>query len=138
MRELGFTANHEHEADRVAFYKDYADEEGRRARAHVYFDKPILGQDSIRLANIVITVQVVIAPDQAAIVAEAPQPMRPDLNEVVTSFSHLIGFIPEQAVFLRTCVRCKTETSTFYVVNGDAICENCVEARRKANQTEPT
>jgi hypothetical protein len=129
MTELGFHPS-PGDVDRVCFYKDYVDEEGRRARAYTYFDKPILGMESFRLSNFVVTVQTAIEPVPTAIAREAPEPMRDDLFGVVDAFAALVGRVPDQAVVTRDCVKCLSPSANFYVVNGDAICNDCVAQRR--------
>lgn len=126
---LGYHPSPRLEADRVCFYKDFSDDEGRRARIHVYFDKPILGMTALRLANIVISTQVVVQATAADIKREAPAPLRDDLSRVLESFSEYLT-IPEQAVVTRVCIKCGKAKPRFYVINTDAVCLECVEARR--------
>lgn len=130
MAEVGFRPSAGFEAASVTFLKDYADDKGRRARVHVFFDKPVMGMSGVRLANIVVSVQASIAPDLEAIEAEAPPVAQEDLREIVASFSELVGYIPEQTVAARVCVRCGRESAEYYVVNADAVCRTCVEERQ--------
>lgn len=129
MTELGFQPSPGLEADRVAFYKEYADDRGRRARAYVFFDKPVMGMTGMRLSNFVVNVQATFAPELEAL-KQAPLVARDDLEAVLDSFSGLAGHVPDQAVMTRTCVNCEKQASEFYVVNGDAVCKPCVAARR--------
>ena len=129
MTEIGFHPSASFEADRVTFFKEYADDRGRRARVYAYFDKPVLNMTGMRLSNLVINVPMALEPSLAAI-SDAPPIARDDLAEVVRSFSALIGFVPDQAVVTRVCIKCKQPKSSFFTINGDAVCRDCVEERR--------
>jgi hypothetical protein len=133
MTELGFHPSGSFEADRVTFYKDYADDVGHRVRAYAFFDKPVLGMHDFRLANFVITLQTAIAPTQEAVAEEAPTVIRSDLLGVLESFQSLVGRIPEQAVAARECAKCHKKSAEFFIVNSDAICKTCVDERANAN-----
>jgi hypothetical protein len=130
MAELGFRPTGAFAADHVEFFKDYADPEGRFARAHVYFDKPVAGVD-LRLANFVVSVQKSLVPDRDTVEREAPPVVQADLAEVVSSFQQFTG-IPAQSIHTRDCIRCGEPSAEFFVVNGDAVCRDCVEERKTA------
>lgn len=129
MTELGFVPSGSFDASRVSFSKDYADPAGRRARVYVYFDKPILGFESMRLANLVLSTQVTFGPTIEEVTSEAPEPIQPDLVALLQAFAHLT-VVPAQAVAGRACLKCKKVSADYYIVNDDAICHACVEARK--------
>ena len=133
MTELGFLPSPGYESGRVTFYKEYADDQGRRARAYAFFDKPVMGMAGMRLSNFVVNVQASFAPELEA-VKRAPLVVQDDLTSVVDCFAAMAGHVPDQAVMVRDCVNCKKSSAEFYVVNGDAVCKSCVEARRTAGE----
>jgi hypothetical protein len=131
MSELGFSPANKFAADHVEFYKDYVDIEGRFARARVFFDKPVMGMQGMRLANFVVNIQKTIAPDLDAVEREAPSIIQQDLSEALEAFHELTG-IPAQSVQTRECVQCHEHKADFFIVNGDAICKDCVDQRKAA------
>jgi hypothetical protein len=130
MNELEFSPSPSFAAGNIQFYKDYADTEGNVARVTIFFDKPVMGMNTVQLSNIVVNVQRYIAPEPAAIERDAPTVVQSDLHAVVQSFSDLVGHVPEQTVMARVCIQCKEESPDFYIVNGDAVCLTCVERRK--------
>lgn len=134
MVALGFVPSRELHADCITFIKDLAIG-GVRTRIHAFFDKPMPhgthglmaaaggGIGGLRLANFVIATQVAVDPSD---LTDAPEGIRAELEAV-------IGIAPRRgdlAVMTRTCIICGEARSEFYVVNKDAICHTCVEARR--------
>lgn len=130
MTELGYYPSPGLEADRVVFYKDFSDLEGRRARVYVYFDKPIMGMAGLRLSSVSISTQIAVHATEEAIAREAPEPLRDDLLGVLHAFPEYTGALPDQSVVTRACIRCKRSSARFYVINSDAVCTACVEERK--------
>jgi len=130
MSAIGFQPNPGFGASNIRFFKDYA-EGPRVSRVTVFFDKPITGMSTVRLANIVVSTQYCFAPEQEAIDASAPAEAREDLTAVIETLSDLVGLIPKQAVMTRECIRCEQEAAEFFIVNDDAICVPCCEERRR-------
>ena len=125
--ELGYEPNPGRSAEYIEYAKTYYSSEGEYVRVFLHFDKPVMGMTGFRLADVVIMRQRVLAPEPSQIDAYCPMVAR---DEVLSLVEALSSDIPQQAVDTRTCVQCGGESAEFYVVNDDAICYACVEARK--------
>lgn len=137
MRDLEFRPSTTMHADVVEFYKDYAEGVGddddndtpigyRHHRVHLFFDKPVVGNESPRFANIVVTTQATLRPEEVLL---APACARTDLEVAIRALHAMVGRIPTQSVVTRVCGTCSKASAEFYVVNEDVVCTACVEAR---------
>ncbi len=128
LRELGYVPCPA-SGDKMEFYRDYADEEGRLARVTVFFDRPFSEMKSVRLAGVAVTTQMISPPEMETLEREAPAITHRDLGCIIDAFAHS-GREHEQVVMARTCIHCAKLSNQFYVVNEDAICVSCVEDRK--------
>jgi hypothetical protein len=129
MAEVGFEPRPGF-AGHIEFSKEYADADGRRAKVYVFFDKPIMGMETLSLSNIVVSVQKNIEPTHEVIEREAPSIAKDDLFHVAEVFGDMVGYVPEQAAVTRECIKCHEHKSEFYMVSGDAVCYDCVAERK--------
>ena len=126
LTSIGFEPNPGRSAEYIEFSKTYCEADGGYVRVFLHFDKPIMGMPGFRLADVTVTTQRAIPPDLNELAHFVPDVARDEVLGVVQALS---TEIPVQAVVTRACLQCKKESAEFYVVNGDAICYSCVEAR---------
>jgi hypothetical protein len=126
LATLGFHPNVTLNAFYIEFYKDYADEQGRRARAIVQFDKPGPAIPEVRLSGFNVVVQAHIEPTTSSVTERAPQVMRDDLLAVAEKFDG--GVMPRSAIVLKRCDGgCGRDVNEFFVVAGKTLCRGCRE-----------
>lgn len=122
LRTYGFVPSRTINAYYVEFTKDYADEQGRRARAIIQFEKPGLVHGTPVLSGFQAVVQAAIAPTVAAVEERAPPVMQADLANVARIFE---GGIAAASVVVRRCESCEMPVNEFFVVGGRVLCREC-------------
>lgn len=122
LADQGFRPSERSSTFSVDFVKDYADDQGRVARASVQFERPTVASQELRLAGFSVLVQASIAPTIEAIEERAPPIMRGDLAAIATTFA---GGLQAGAVDVRRCTACAAPVNEFFVLDGLVVCREC-------------
>lgn len=130
VMSAGFRPGARMHADVVEFTKDYAPADSRaRLRVHLFFDKPH-GGGTPRLANLVFSSQLAVAPRTDEFPAGLTDETRTELATLLDDLEMFVG-MPQRTLAARTCRRCEETSDDYFVVNATVICYRCVHGHAR-------